>query len=40
VWGVKDMFSLYSLANNSPSTMIIDLNFVFQVNVFDIKTIY
>ena len=40
VCGVSDTFSLYSLANSSPSTMIMLLNFVFQVNVFDIETIY
>ena len=37
---VSEIFNLYSFENNSPSTIMILLNFVFQVNVFDIKTIY
>jgi len=40
VCGVKDTLSLYSLENNSPSTIMIDLNLVRQVNVFDIRNIY
>jgi hypothetical protein len=40
VWGVIEIFNLYSFENNSPSTMIIDLNFVFQENVFDIVSTY
>ena len=40
VCGVSEIFSLYSFENNSPSTIIMDLNFVFQENVFDIKVIY
>ena len=36
-WNKK---AVYSFEKSSPSTIMIDLNLVFQENVFDIKPIY